>query len=57
MDETLIKKIMPHSMEAEQAVIGSMLMDRDAMESAWRFCSRMISMAGNTVRCSRQYVS
>ena len=32
MDETLIKKIMPHSMEAEQAVIGSMLMDRDAME-------------------------
>ena len=34
MDETLIKKIMPHSMEAEQAVIGSMLMDRDAMESA-----------------------
>ena len=23
MDETLIKKIMPHSMEAEQAVIGS----------------------------------
>ena len=25
---------MPHSMEAEQAVIGSMLMDRDAMESA-----------------------
>ena len=34
MDETLIKKIMPHSMEAEQAVIGSMIMDRDAMESA-----------------------
>ncbi len=34
MDETLIKKIMPHSMEAEQAVIGSMLMDVDAVEAA-----------------------
>ena len=34
MDETLIKKIMPHSIEAEQAVIGSMLMDADALISA-----------------------
>lgn len=34
MDEALIKKIMPHSIEAEQAVIGSMLMDADAVEAA-----------------------
>lgn len=34
MDEALIKKIMPHNIEAEQAVIGSMLMDRDAVEAA-----------------------
>ncbi len=31
MDETLIKRVMPHSPEAEKAVIGSMLMDRDAV--------------------------
>lgn len=31
MDEALIKRIMPHSDEAERAVIGSMLMDQDAV--------------------------
>lgn len=31
MDEALIKKILPHSIEAEQSVIGSMIMDRDAI--------------------------
>lgn len=31
MDEALIKRVLPHSIEAEQAVIGSMLMDRDAI--------------------------
>lgn len=31
MDEALIKRVLPHSVEAEQAVIGSMLMDRDAI--------------------------
>ena len=31
MDETLVKKIMPHSMEAEQSVLGSMLMDQDVI--------------------------
>jgi len=34
MDESLIKKIMPHSIEAEQAVIGSMIMDEEAVETA-----------------------
>lgn len=34
MDEALIKKIQPHSTEAEQSVIGSMLMDRDAITTA-----------------------
>jgi replicative DNA helicase len=34
MDEALIKKILPHSLEAEQSVIGSMIMDRDAIISA-----------------------
>lgn len=31
MDEAFIKKIQPHSLEAEQSVIGSMIMDRDAI--------------------------
>lgn len=34
MEEALIKRILPHSTEAEQSVIGSMLMDREAILSA-----------------------
>ena len=34
MEEALIKRVMPHSIEAEQSVIGAMLMDRDAILSA-----------------------
>lgn len=34
MDEVLIKRILPHSDEAEQAVIASMLMDKDAVVTA-----------------------
>mgnify|MGYP001095653282 CR=1 FL=1 len=34
MDEALIKRVLPHSVEAEQSVIGSMLMDREAIISA-----------------------
>jgi replicative DNA helicase len=34
MDEALIKKIPPHSIEAEQSVIGSMIMDKDAIVTA-----------------------
>ena len=30
MDESFIKRILPHSAEAEQSVIGSMIMDREA---------------------------
>lgn len=33
MDEALVKRILPHSVEAEQSVIGSMLMDREAIIS------------------------
>lgn len=34
MDEAFIKKVLPHSREAEQSVIGSMIMDKDAIVSA-----------------------
>ena len=31
MEEAIIKRVMPHSLEAEQSVIGSMIMDREAV--------------------------
>lgn len=34
MDETVIKRIMPNSQEAEEAVIGSMLLDQEAVIQA-----------------------
>ena len=34
MEEELIKRILPHSAEAEQSVVGSMLMDKDAVLTA-----------------------
>ena len=34
MEEALIKRVLPHSVEAEQSVIGSMLMDREAIIAA-----------------------
>lgn len=33
-EEVSIKRVMPHSIEAEQSVIGSMIMDRDAIDVA-----------------------
>jgi replicative DNA helicase len=34
MDESFIKRVLPHSAEAEQSVIGSMIMDREAIVAA-----------------------
>ena len=34
MEEALIKRVMPHSIEAEQSVVGAMLMDKDAILTA-----------------------
>ena len=39
MEEALIKRVPPHSIEAEQSVVGAMLMDKDAITAA----SEMIS--------------
>lgn len=33
-EEALLKRVLPHSLEAEQAVIGCMLMDREAITTA-----------------------
>ena len=34
VDEAILKRILPHSMEAEQSVIGSMIMDKEAITIA-----------------------
>ncbi len=34
MEEEVIKRVMPHSIEAERAVVGSMMMDSDAIATA-----------------------
>ena len=34
MEEALIKRVLPHSVEAERSVIGSMIMDKDAILTA-----------------------
>ena len=34
MDENVIKRIMPHSLEAEQSVIGSMFIEAEAIAAA-----------------------
>lgn len=39
MEEAVIKRIPPHNIEAERAVIGSMIMDRDAI----LVCSEMLT--------------
>lgn len=39
MEEALIKRIMPNSLEAEQSVIGSMIMDKEAIVTAMEMLS------------------
>ena len=34
MDDALIKRVLPHSIEAEQSVVGAMLMDKEAILTA-----------------------
>ena len=34
MDEAVLKRVLPHSIEAEQSVIGAMLMDREAITAS-----------------------
>ena len=34
MEEALVKRILPHSSESERAVVGSMMMDADAIAAA-----------------------
>lgn len=40
MDEAIIMKILPHDKDAEQSVIGSMIMDKDAIHAASEIVSK-----------------
>ncbi|SFG49240.1 replicative DNA helicase [Lachnospiraceae bacterium C7] len=40
IEETVVKRIMPHSTEAEQSVIGSMIMDKDAIITAMEILNK-----------------
>lgn len=40
MEETMIRRVMPSSLEAEQSVIGSMIMDKEAILSAMEIITR-----------------
>lgn len=39
-DQELIKRILPHDQAAEQSVIGSMIMDPEAIALAQKYLSR-----------------
>ena len=47
MDEAVLKRVLPHSIEAEQSVIGAMLMDREAITIASEQIKGKGSSAGN----------
>ena len=49
MEEALIKRILPHSIEAEQSVIGSMILDRDAILVASEILTVMIFIRNSMV--------
>lgn len=51
MEETLIKRVLPHSIEAEQSVIGSMLMDREAVIAASEIITAAIFISSSTGSC------
>ena len=48
MDEAFIKKVQPNSPEAEQSVIGAMIMDRDAIADVIDIVMPMISIRSRT---------
>ena len=52
MDEAILKRVLPHSMEAEQSVIGSMIMDREAIVVASEMICGRIFTTSPMVYCS-----
>lgn len=57
MDEALIKRVLPHSVEAEQSVIGSMLMDREAIIAASEIITGADFTSTSTASCLSRWSS
>lgn len=57
MEEALIKRVLPHSLEAEQSVIGSMLMDREAVIAASEIVTGSDFTSSSTASCSTPWWS
>ena len=57
MDEALIKRVLPHSVEAEQSVIGSMLMDREAIIAASEISQAPIFTSTSMASCLSRWSS
>ena len=55
MDEALLKRVLPHSIEAEQSVIGSMIMDREAIVVAAGILHSEDFMENSTALYSKQW--
>ena len=51
MEEALIKRVLPHSVEAEQSVIGAMLMDQEAIIKAYRDHKRRRFLSASVRHC------
>ena len=49
-EEAILKRVLPHSMEAEQSVVGSMIMDREAIVAASEIV--LGGLLQQTVRCA-----
>ena len=49
MEEALIKRILPHSEEAERSVVGCMMMSRDAIMVAAEILTGFPSLYSSTI--------
>ena len=50
-EEAILKRVLPHSMEAEQSVVGSMIMDREAIVAASEIVLGRTFTTNSTVCC------
>ena len=55
MEEAVIRRVMPNSIEAEQSVVGSMLMDKDAIIAAAEILNKD-DFYHNQYGCSRLWL-
>ena len=57
MEDVAITRIMPNSLEAEQSVVGSMIMDKQAIITAGEMLELMIFTITSMVSCFRPWLT